>query len=1375
MLTILNNVNSPGVQVLTSDQIVDGGAVLLPGADPGMIRADWENAISVETSFATLVSTGRTGLENRRLLSDRPYRKIRSDHKALAGGELESMYAQYMSEQLAGDITHWPLWTDYVKLTADLEDGDSSISISDPSLHRFAVGVPVLIAEHDRRTPGFMRFSKNIITSTSSSAFGLQDEHAGGTIGAGARVYPLMRVVPAIDVQHTPYHSQATRLSHEALETHSKATIPAITIPGLLPPASPVWKGYPIWDFPIDWAAPRVGATRPSNQTVVGLEAVTEFFGDDPRASATVSCRFLTRASWWRFQSFFESRGGRAFPFWFPLPVNIGASATWIEGGLILQYNGDDKSTFEAYFYNRLANKTIAIILSDGSTHVRRMPPRWAQKQIAVDFSTGEVTGYTYSFFLDGDRPAETGTLQVRRVCPAVLARFNQDFSVSNFRTMEIIETGSMDLVALCETDYDECEAVVPDFEDPDNNGDPPDPWEPETEICSQIDESGVAGSPPLVPMFFNPAEFSPGTNRVPVRGADWQAPKQVAIEIPASYWAVDDNHPSGSVSENAIEAMGGQHILSYVGSVSGQASGHYHHMHNTGSAWALGSSGTVADTIRHIYRKTIDYSDGSELREMVIEHVISWLPSADWATAGGPNIGTKQGAWGAICDTLVFTDELDPDWVDDVSTFTPATASVGAVTMNRNNPCVSALHFGGDERYKVFHPQLLACMHVPMSFHDPLGYAVGFKPVEHERQEYSYRRSSNWPCHNDGFYATSGTKSAIGNVVYDRAVSGAGGRAVMLGGNAPESDPYRALIAENARGNGGTMLKPLSAGLNSDGTLSLNVPGVWVKCDNEDQSAARICRYAGHPDSFANLRVSGSTYAGWTQARPKDATGKYYGDSGFAGDTRETTLAIGLGPNAQGTIRCKTVWNELKITGVGTGNQTSDITSSTHTASHVAELNDQSIPFGTDLNYIQFLANVPLLGVFQPPSSGQLTDDEGWTFAQSRGFAVESGGGLSVLFGTTGGLSGAANGFMAHVKLTDYAQVGNGLIGMSIDPVTYPGVYRLGRTNLTGFNENNGYFVEYNTSTQTVALKRHVSGSAAEVLAFQTGVPPAAVVGMCTFRISGDSIQGVMGTITLLKSVPGVSSAVLDGSDGLRYFIGVDFAAGQPFLGSIYFENYEKLTEQWRATYHGTGNTGTAELRSDRGFSISIALPNPVGDGDQPTSIPGRTKWTSTDGDLEPGTAEPYVYPYFNHKPFGQLEVDPLVYGSTEGVCVRNGGADLIGWPNCPWCPNPANLGGGSPFAKFCYDDCSAPTQAQRLCCLGNGCAEYICDLPIVEAGELVVGGGAWGENTDLLALRGIEQRYGEDNYGSGFTNWMESVAKPAGCCGLPCYDFTA
>lgn len=390
----------------------------------------------------------------------------------------------------------------------------------------------------------------------------------------------------------------------------------------------------------------------------------------------------------------------------------------------------------------------------------------------------------------------------------------------------------------------------------------------------------GTSGLDEVVAPLYEDPVYMSNFDREAVRAADVVMPSKILIQLEEGCFVRDTNHPwSGTydIIEEFFDTLYGKgasvsgtnsgqgklqpHILEYDSDLSFPTLGLTvsempYHLHREGPTagakdWTYGPTAADMDVHRYVWKIVVPYGPEDdpeafnlEIR-VVMEHTLTAPAQAD-SQGGGIGTTNEYGAWGATFNIYIFTDELNEEWKEGVTSFSPVDFS-GSYTWSRANPFSSGLSNAktGTETgttdqkaaKKGIHPQCVACATMAMSWHSPIG--KNFVPLEDQTywkpfqqsfwdgraqnldESYVVANGSPWTdlssCPSDlpiRYSVPDDTHGILYNIIFGWPSPGDYlGRAMTLGGALPSSEISEWTCWENGNTEGQTFLAPIKPG----------------------------------------------------------------------------------------------------------------------------------------------------------------------------------------------------------------------------------------------------------------------------------------------------------------------------------------------------------------------------------------------------------------------------------------------------------------------------------------------------------------------------------------------------------------------------------
>jgi hypothetical protein len=689
---------------------------------------NWQSPVVVRTEWQSTVETTRgdgntPGAEIRRLLADRPFRTTDIDIAGFGDSVAAAAQAAQSVRGLLSDRSRVPLFSDFVKLTAATSSGANTLNVTSTTGLRLFVGQVVFIATRDPNTNRWKFETRTLQTVTSSTL--TLTAGIGSNYPAGTRVYATIVAEGLTDASLSVLHSQAVTASLRLKEVLSSVSIPGRIVPGTLPPGESTFNGYPILTQPYDWSDLRVSQSRQTRLNKVGLDIIPETPSNAQTFGVSLAFKTFDRLQSLRLSRFFDSRGGRVFPFWFVSPINeivpIAASGTTIT------VSADRLPLAQA---QTIIGYHVGMVGSTGTTIHR----------VTAASQTGNTVTLTVAHTI-----TQTG---IRRIARAYLCRFDTAELVENWNTDQTFTTTLP--VASLPTDAgtdSERLPTIPEIDDPDSGQDPLDPWEPNAGSCA-------AAAASAVPFFFYPGA-SPAIDRFserPVRrAAAFKMPQRVRLRL--KNLRVRPDHPDAEGLAERLSQFQSTFTLEYDAALSGsQTSRHWLHVRVKGTSplWTFvhDMPGGGVPVTRHVWRAVRTYKDADDQTQTIDVRLC-----AEWS-GGALDTLADNGLHGTLFAVHVFdsglsnyTDGTPVDPTDDYAPIDPEDPA--AVVFSKNDPCVWGFIANSTPQTKFIHPALALTGALPTSWHIPIGRAWVAPDLTIQQQErglggsYDNRRAS--------------------------------------------------------------------------------------------------------------------------------------------------------------------------------------------------------------------------------------------------------------------------------------------------------------------------------------------------------------------------------------------------------------------------------------------------------------------------------------------------------------------------------------------------------------------------------------------------------------------------------------------------------
>lgn len=267
----------------------------------------------VDTVFETDVFGAYSGVETRRALRQKPYRRIR--FAAEADGLAEVAELSYLLEIMASGRMLCPLFADVSEVARDVAD-TATVIPCDTTYRRFPIGIRVALWSSSPYSPMATAFAVGTVQSVTPTQITLTSE-IGTSLAGRVRVVPLIEAEALLDTPWGFDRFGSATADLEIDEVAGLSALPARAVLGANPASSTVYDGLPLMD--LTDAGVRIGDTgwsRPGALTGIGAGVYPGVKGSRAAKTYSLPCEFHTRQSAYEWLELCESRGGRAYPFW---------------------------------------------------------------------------------------------------------------------------------------------------------------------------------------------------------------------------------------------------------------------------------------------------------------------------------------------------------------------------------------------------------------------------------------------------------------------------------------------------------------------------------------------------------------------------------------------------------------------------------------------------------------------------------------------------------------------------------------------------------------------------------------------------------------------------------------------------------------------------------------------------------------------------------------------------------------------------------------------------------------------------------------------------------------------------------------------------
>lgn len=379
----------------------------LPATLLDLFNANWISGVQVHTLWQTDVVASEDGMESRRGLVGRPSRLMRAQLSGMSQAETARLRSNLM--RMASQRTLMPLYPDQARVRAT----SSAELFVDTASYRFFVGGRVYAHNWHMNRPADVQLAE--IAEILPDRLVLLDALAT-PINVGGLVYPALDLEIEIGSSlklHTDHHGESILEVRELIGPSAiPSTSPFEALDFETHLGDPILDIEPDWGVVLDMAVVRIGREYQS-----GRSKIVTTLGDRPTLQPRLVFQFSSRALFFRFLRFFDSRQGRLLPWWLFSPQTLFS---------VLDATPDYIDVYSAMKAEDISDyvRHIGIVGSEGSRYIR-----------ALESVTDNVTSIRLTF----DAPiADLEPSLIRRATTAHHVRFESDELIESWLTDEV-------------------------------------------------------------------------------------------------------------------------------------------------------------------------------------------------------------------------------------------------------------------------------------------------------------------------------------------------------------------------------------------------------------------------------------------------------------------------------------------------------------------------------------------------------------------------------------------------------------------------------------------------------------------------------------------------------------------------------------------------------------------------------------------------------------------------------------------------------------------------------------------------------------------------------------------------------------------------
>ena len=381
-----------------------------------LFKANWTTNNITHSTFQTVVTQSRNAGEVRRGLMSVP--RLTSSGELIATGRSEVNRLISMLKRTSRCRSLFPLYSDQTELSVSTASGASVIGC-DTTNRRLFAGNRIVIVRAER-TPGVSAFNVRTISSLTSNSITL-DTATDINLLAGDFIFPLFEARLFYNFKASVVTDRTASIKVDAVESTGDMQVGYITQPGTLPSGFSTYNDLPIFEVDVDFSQSIALSISQYGQLVnIGIDTIPTVYGDRPVESFDLPITAHDRATAFKYLSFWQSRGGKLFPFYAASPLTEFTPLTLAVGADSLDIVAEGEEI------DWSMRPLLAFVLKDGTTVIREI----------TDVSrTGAVD--TLSF----DAVEDLTLAMVERVATGRLCRFNVDEQIETWQTVNVMQT----------------------------------------------------------------------------------------------------------------------------------------------------------------------------------------------------------------------------------------------------------------------------------------------------------------------------------------------------------------------------------------------------------------------------------------------------------------------------------------------------------------------------------------------------------------------------------------------------------------------------------------------------------------------------------------------------------------------------------------------------------------------------------------------------------------------------------------------------------------------------------------------------------------------------------------------------------------------
>ena len=267
-----------------------------------------------------------------------------------------------------------PLYSDQIELTAAANSPATTTTVLTSDARRCFVGDrAVLMSRKNGVTSDFEVVEvSGVASQTITFTGGITGDYPAGSV-----LIPLMEshMVDSYSNGFVLTDDKADFQNFTAQEIVGPTQIEGVSTVGSNPSGFDTFDSLPVFDGPIDYSQIRFGLNRIGAFSDVGIGQLPVFYGERAVQTFSALVQCTNRAHAWDLLRFFESRGGRAYPFFFRSPLKDYLYAGVNGNNLLVEDTGDLLDwNYRPYLVMELSDgsydyREINTVTQNGSNH----------------------------------------------------------------------------------------------------------------------------------------------------------------------------------------------------------------------------------------------------------------------------------------------------------------------------------------------------------------------------------------------------------------------------------------------------------------------------------------------------------------------------------------------------------------------------------------------------------------------------------------------------------------------------------------------------------------------------------------------------------------------------------------------------------------------------------------------------------------------------------------------------------------------------------------------------------------------------------------------------------------------------------------------